>query len=506
YFAKHRLFTGINVIGLALGLAAFLLMQAYIRFERSYDAYFSDSEDIYRVSVHSFSNGGEVKDAMMYHPAARAMEDELPEVIRAGVVLSLDETSFRMHGEPVYESGVLWADSTFLHMFDYKVVYGRRADMLNKPNQVVLTESKARAYFGNENPIGQTMEALSRGNLLLTVSGVIEDVPDNTHLKFDMLVSDATFVDRFDYGEWNWNNHYVYLQLQPGTDPADLEPKFDQMIRKYHEVEEGDKLTERWVAMKVSDIHLQSDYTYETEAPGNARSIQVIQIIALFILIIAWVNYINLTTARAVDRAKEVGLRKVVGAVKVQLIVQFFIDAMLVNAVAAVLAVGLAELVLPMYHRLVGIELYEHVFNNFTFLQQVGLFFLLGTFITGAYPSLVLSRFTPAVVLKGKYQHSRQGLWLRKGLVTLQFATSLVLIAGSLLVYQQMQFLRKQDRGLDANYVVGLQRANFNDDEDDQTDVQRFESMRDILRQHSSIVTVGGAESLPGSSSTDLSS
>ncbi|HAA20287.1 MAG TPA: hypothetical protein DCP28_16540, partial [Cytophagales bacterium] len=202
----------------------------------------------------------------------------------------------------------------------------------------------------------------------------------------------------------------------------------------------------------------------------------------------------------------EVGLRKVVGAVKSQLVIQFFIDALLVNAVAALLAIGLAELVLPMYHVLVGIELFDHAVTNPYFLQQVGIFFLLGTCITGAYPSLVLSRFTPAVVLKGKYHRSRQGLWLRKGLVTLQFATSLVLIAGSLLVYRQMQFLRQQERGLDAHYVVGLQRANFADEAEDGADVQRFESLRDILRQHSSIETVGGVESLPGSSSNSLSS
>ena len=509
YFAKHRMFTTIHVVGLALGLAAFLLMRAYIQFERSYDTFHADADQLYRLSVHFIGEGGtEVKDAMMYHPAVKALVEEVPEIQAASAVRPLNEVAFRQHGEAVYEKGGLWADSTFLQLFDYPVIYGERSQMLNEPYQVVLTESKARVYFGEGNPVGKTMELLWWGIPPLTVTGVIADVPENTHLKFDMLISNPTFSFRYDFEKWNYNNHYVFVKLGPGANANQLPSKLEAIQRKYQypDEDEGETLDEYWKANAVAGIHLTSDYTYEPEAPGNLRSLQVLEIIALFILIVAWVNYINLTTARAVDRAKEVGLRKVVGATRGQLITQFFVDALLINALATLFALAIAELVLPAYHTLIGLHLAPHVWEYPNFLRQLGGLFLLGTFITGAYPSLVLSQYTPATILKGKFRHSRQGLWLRKGLVTLQFTTSLVLISGTLLVYQQMQFIRQQNLGLDADYVVGLRRDNFPNDEQREASEQRFISFRDRLRTHSAIESVGGISQLPGVAQAGISS
>ena len=497
---RHKLFTTINILGLAIGLASFLLISEYVRFEESYDRFFTDADRIYRLSTVQVANR-EVgdKDAMIYHPGPQALKDELPEVEEATVTYKFDELIFRQGESVVQEKGVVSADSNFFKVFDYRIIQGSPKTMLTEPYSLVLSESKAAFYFGDQDPLGQTLEVLGEFNRPFKVTGVMQDVPENTHYKFDLLVSDGSIRDKAEREGWSWNNYYGFIKLREHAAPASLSNKLEAFAKKYT----GEDTNERFTLYPVPDIHLQSDYSFEAEIPGSEKAVSFLRLIALFILLIAWVNYINLSTARAVNRAKEVGLRKVVGAVKGQLISQFLLEALLVNLVAALLALLVSELLLPYFNQLVGKPVAPHVWNHSRFLLSLLLFFLIGTFVSGFYPALVLSGFRPVAVLKGKFRNSRSGARLRKGLVIMQFAASVVLTAATFIVFRQVQFMQGRDLGIDTDYAVGFRLPNVPDDQQEahRTTVQSF---NEVLRTHTAIEAVGGTSNLPGGDGADI--
>ena len=501
---RQKLFTTINILGLAIGLASFLLISEYVRFEESYDRFFTDADRIYRLSTVQLTNGQvqvEDKDAMTYHPGPQAMKDELPEVEEATVTYKFDELIFRQDESVIQEQGVISADSNFFRVFDYQIIRGSPKTMLTEPYSLVLTESKAVFYFGDQDPLGQTLEILGEFDRSFKVTGVIQDVPENTHYRFNMLISDGSIKDKAEREGWNNNNYYGFVKLREHVTPASLHDKLKAFAKKY----QGKDTKERFTLYPVPDIHLRSDYTYEAEIPGSEKAVNFLRLIAWFILLIAWANYINLSTARAVNRAKEVGLRKVVGAVKGQLIGQFLLEALLVNLIAALLALLVSELLLPYFNQLVGKPVAPHVWNNASFLLSLLLFFLIGTFVSGFYPALVLSGFRPVAVLNGKFRNSRSGTRLRKGLVVVQFAASVVLIAATFIVFRQVQFMQGKDLGINTDYVVGFRLPNV---PDDQRETQRttVQSFSDALRTHSAIEVVGGTSHPPGGGGADISS
>lgn len=499
---RHKLFTTINISGLAFGLAAFLLINEYIRFEESYDSFFEESEQIYRLSTVQVIHGEiGVKDAMTYQPAAKVLKDELPEIIAYTTSYKFDELIFRKGESVIQEKNVISADSNFFKIFDYQVLQGSPEDILAEPNALVLTESKAKFYFGDQNPLGETLQILGNFNRPFKVTGIIEDVPENTHYKFDILISDESIKDRSDYNSWNAFNYYSYVKLEKQVNISTLNDKLEALSKKY----KGEETSQRFDLHPIQDIHLKSDFTFEAEIPGSEKAVSFMKIIALFILIIAWVNYINLSTARAVDRAKEVGLRKVIGAYKMQLIGQFLLEALLVNLLAAILALLISELALPYFHQLIGKEITLHVWNYYPFLQNLLVFFILGTLVSGFYPALVLSGFKPVAVLKGKYRNSKSGAMLRKGLVVVQFTASIVLIAGTFIVYRQLQFMQGKDLGISTDYVVGFNMPSVEGDQQEAHN-SKVESFKEALRNHNAIETVGGTSNLPGGDGADINS
>jgi putative ABC transport system permease protein len=499
---RHQLFSGINILGLALGLSAFLLIQEYVNFEKSYDTHYDKADQFYRVSTFEVINDVvEAKDAMATYGAGKVLAEELPEVLDYTVTLKFDELIFRKAKNVIHEKKVISGDSNFLKLFTYRVLQGSAATMLNEPNSLVLTESKAIDYFGEENALGKTIEILGDFNRSFVVTGVIEDIPDNTHYKFDIIMSDKSIVDRFDYNDWDWNNYYVYLRLVPEFDKAALDEKLAAITKKY----EGEHSNSLWDIHPVSGIHLTSDFTFEPEMPGNAKAVSFLAIISIFILIIAWVNYINLSTARAVDRAQEVGLRKVVGAFRAQLILQFLFESFMINFLASLLAFIILEASLPLYHSIIGTVITTHVWNHTPILINLAIFFIAGTFVSGLYPALVLSSFKPAYFMKGKYQHSRGGIFLRQGLVVVQFVTSLILIAGTFIVSWQVNYMRGADLGINTEYVVGFPMPSVND-EQYETHETSVETFKEALRNHSAIESVGGTSNLPGGDGADINS
>ncbi|MEM6841249.1 MAG: ABC transporter permease [Bacteroidota bacterium] len=499
---KHKLATTINILGLAIGLASFLLISEYVRFEESYDRFFTDADHIYRLSTVQRVNGEvRVKDAMTYYPAPKVLKDELPEVKEATVTYKFEEIIIRREESVIQEKQVIAADSNFFKVFDYRIIQGSSETMLTEPYALVLTESKAKFYFGDQDPIGQTLEVLGEFNRTFNVTGVIQDVPENTHYKFDILISGSSIKERVGQDNWNDFTFYAFVKLDQYTKLSPLDKKLTALSKKYL----GDETNLFFTLFPVADIHLKSDYTYEAESPGSERAVVFLRVISVFILLIAWVNYVNLSTARAVNRAKEVGLRKVVGAVKGQLIGQFLLEAVLVNLLAAFLALLVSELLLPYFNQLVGKQLLPHVWNQPPFLLSLLVFFIIGMFVSGFYPALVLSGFRPIEVLKGKFRNARGGARLRKGLVVVQFAASVVLIAATFIVFRQVQFMQGRDLGIDTDYVVGVSLPQVADGQW-KVHNQRVASFSDLLQNHVAVETVGGTSYLPGGSGDDIDS
>lgn len=499
---RQKLFTFINVVGLAFGLAAFLLINEYVKFERSYDSFYTNSDQIYRLSTLEIANGVvDVKDAMAYPQGARVLYEELPEIVNHTTSLKFDGLTFRKGTKVFWEKSVVSADTNFLKVFNYSVLQGSINDMLKEPYSVVLTKTKAQFYFGDENPIGQTLEVLDYYNRPFEVTGVIDDVPDNTHYKFDMLISHRSVEKRGDFNSWNSNNYYGYMVLEPTADYEEVNGKLKILSNKYL----GEETTSFFDISPIKDIHLKSDYTYEPEMTGNDQAVNFMAIISFFILVIAWINYINLSTARAVQRAKEVGLRKVIGASKGQLIIQFLLEALAVNFLAALLALLISEVSLPFYNSLIGTSLTDHVWQYWPIIQSLLVFFLLGTLISGFYPALILSRFNPVVVLKGAFSTSQKGVLLRKGLVMFQFAASIVLIAGTLIVSKQLRFMQDKEIGIDVDYVIGFVIPEVNQEQREAHN-SKIITFKEELRNYSAIENIGATSNLPGGTSSDINS
>ena len=499
---KHRMFTFINIIGLTIGLIGFLLIGEYIQFERSYDTHFKDSDQIYRVSTMEIINGAVLgKDAMFPRPTAQALMDDIPEVTEATSSYVLDQFFIRYKDGAIDEKRVISGDSSFLNIFTYEVLNGNAKTLLTEPNTIVLTESKAQFYFGNQNPVGQTLEVLGSYNRLFTVTGVIEDTPETTHYKFDIIVSDESLVNRRDYSQWNWSNSYTFARLREGILPEQLDDKLAAFGKKYYD----EDMESVFTLFPVTDIHLRSVFTFEPELTGSERTVDFMFLISIFIIVIAWVNYVNLSTARAIDRSKEVGLRKVIGAVRSQLISQFLLEAFIINTLAAVFALITAELLIPYFNYLVGMSIIDHVWNYPPFLLKLGIFFVIGALVSGFYPALVLSSFKPIASLKGTYRNSKNGILLRKGLVIFQFAISIILIAGTFITHRQVDYMLNKDLGMKTDFVVGISMPRPAPGQGAEL-VSRVRTFRAQLEQHASIDIVRGTSDLPGGGAADINS
>lgn len=499
---KHKPYTAIHILGLAFGLAAFLLINQYTSFEKSYDTFHYQPDQLYRLTTDNIVEGQyQVGDAMSFAPSGKALMEELPEVVSYTTTCKTWRMIFKKGDEPIEEENVIAVDSNFLNLFNYPLLKGKKGNILNKPNTIVLTESMAQKYFGNADPVGQSIEMLGRYNRPFEVVGILKEVPQNTHYRFNALISLKSIQERIERDAWNGFNYYTYLLLDKNADLEQLNAKLPPLAKKYI----GEESNLYFNLQPVPDIHLQSDLTFEPEIHGSDKAVNFLSIISLFILIIAWVNYVNLSTARAVERAKEVGLRKVVGARKRQLIGQFLVESLLINFLGAVAAIMLAELLLPYFNNLVGKTVLTTVWTNPAFLTKLAIFFLIGTFAAGFYPAMVLSSFSPIGVLRGSYSRSKQGVLLRKGLVIVQFAASLILIANTVIVYQQVNYMTNRDKGIDINKVIGFQNPQSNR-EDREAYASKYEAFSEAMEKLDGVEKIGSMSNIPGGGSSDVSS
>ena len=497
---KHKTYAAINILGLSISLSAFFLISMYTSFEKSYDTQFTNSDRIYRLTTDMIQDDVlGTRDAMSFYPSGKALTQELPEVLQYTSTYKFNEVIFSKDNKVRTEKMIVGADSNFFKIFDHKVIYGGLDDALNDPYSLVLTASKAKSYFGDENPVGKSIEVLSGLNRNFKITAVIEDGGENTHYKFDILMSINSIMERVKNDGWNGFNYYTYLLLDENVDIDATRTKLPALSDKY--IGEDNSLV--FNLQPLESIHLYSDFTYEPEIHGSADAVQFLGLIALFVLIIAWVNYINLSTARALDRAKEVGLRKVIGAKKPQLIAQFLVESMIINFFALAIAVALAELCLPFFRDLVGKSLMAHIWSTESFYLLVIVFFLLGSFLSGFYPAFILSGFKPTTVLRGKYKNSKGGSILRKGLVIVQFAISLVLIASTFIVIRQVDFMREKDKGFDIDNTVAFVTPRAAAGEDRGPKLQAFKKS---LENESAIISIGATSNIPGGGSSDINS
>ncbi|MEM6317934.1 MAG: ABC transporter permease [Bacteroidota bacterium] len=500
--AKHRLYSFIHILGLALGLAAFLLINQYTKFEKSYDRFHEQADNIYRLTTDQVINGQMgVRDAMTFAPAGAVLQAELPEVIGTTTTFKRRRMVFQKNGQPVEEKGVIAVDSNFLNIFSYELIAGDKSSLFGEPYTMVLTEKQARKYFGDQSPIGQTIHVLGNFNRPFKVTGVLANTPANTHYRFDVLISLKSYTQRVQRDAWNGYNYYSYLKLSSSADVEKIKPLLPSLTKKY--LGEDNKLV--FNLQPVPSVHLHSNLTFEPQPHGSAEAVIFLDIISIFILIIAWINYINLSTARATERAKEVGLRKVVGAKKGQLIGQFFIESLFINLLGAIVAVGIAQLALPYFNSIVGQKVLTTIWKNSDVLQQLAIFCGLGTIITGIYPAFVIAGFRPIRVLKGNFQKTRHGLLLRKGLVVFQFTASLGLIAATLIVYQQIKYMTNRDLGIDTEQVIGFNNA-FVPNLSSEAYESQYRAFCETLRNQTGISQVASISSLPGGGSSEIGS
>lgn len=499
---KDNMFTLINVLGLATGLAVALLIIQYVRFELSYEKSYPLSDRIVRVTM-DYLNGGalDAQDAEMYPPVgARALRDmnEIVNFTRA-YPLRKPNVTVQLGDKYFLVNNVYAVDSSFFSMFGYPLLRGSGKDLFTQPRQVVLTKSLALTYFNTLNVVGKTLKIPgTKGTMLLDIVGVVPDSPANTHLKFDMIVSYPTMISDFGENEDNWNNNntYTYLQLDENT----TNEAFTKSLTAFSDrlISEKKIVNERVVAQKISDIHLYSHKTYETEPNGEARSVYFLLGVAILVLLTAFVNYVNLTTSKSLDRAREIGMRKVVGSTRNQIRTQIFLETVLVNLLAGIAAVGFVAALQSVFVDMAGLPKGFTVFADAFFWNSLCAFLLLSICISGFYPAFVLSSFDPVMVLKGNFSRSVKGTFLRKSLVVFQFTITIILLVQTFAVYRQVKFLRQQSLGLNIDHTLVVQAPVASHAGQD------FGAFRQMLLDQSQIKSVSFSGTVPGLGSTQM--
>ncbi len=488
---RHKAFSFINIMGLAVGMTACFLIYMYVSFETSYDNFHSKADRIYRVVSDVITPSETDKIGITSAPVAINAKKDFPEVEDA-VRVTRDELLVHKGDIKFQEKNSLLADSTLFNVFDFPLISGDKKTALKEPMSIVLSQTAAKKYFGNTNPLGQQVQ-LTGAAINATVTGVMKDIPENSQIKADMLVSMSSFKAMYGRAtqDSEWTNHgfYTYILLKPHADAKALEKKFPAFMEFHHGADAKKLQMHDDLSLEpLRDVYLKSKRDgYET---GSINNIRIFSIIGVFILLIACINFINLTTARGAERAKEVGIRKVVGAARFQLARQFIGESIIICFIAFLLSIFLCSLLLPLFNQLAGKQISTGIFNHP--LNIAGLFLLslgIGIF-AGFYPSLVLSAFKPVTVLKGSFATGNKGLILRKSLVVFQFAISIVLIVGTIVVFTQLNYMRNQDLGFSKDQTIVI---NTNFDNNKNAFKQSLSSIPGVISStYSSSVPGGG--------------
>lgn len=497
---RYKAYSAINIIGLAIGIAASLLILMYVRYELSFDRYHENLERIFRINLQGSMMGQDFLASTSPYPLAATLVNEFPEVENATRLRPLFSEPMVQLGDIRYqEANVFHADPEFFEIFSYDILEGDPQSALTDPNTLVISESIARKYFPNGNAVGQILRFNDDDDLRVTA--VMQDVPANSHFHPEILISFST-DDRHDSQVWVSNNIQTYLLIRPDTNPANLEENIQTLVGKYvaPQIESGIGITyEEFLASggnwaygmtALTDIHLDSSVEGGIEPSGNIAYVYTFQAVAVFILLLACINFMNLSTARSANRAREIGVRKVMGAVRGQLVFQFLLESILITLLALLIALPLVMALLPSLNAITD----RHM-EIAMLLNPLGIFYLLvfavsiGT-LSGSYPAFYLSRFHPQEVLKGALSSGGRNVWLRGGLVVFQFAISITLITATLIVFNQLNFMQNKPLGFDKEQVLVVDRGFALG--------EQLDSFKTRIKQLPGVINASSSQHMPG--------
>lgn len=490
----------VNILGLTMGITFSLFLIFYIKDELSYDKHYEKADRIFRINTYIQEKDKNTDWTLTQFPLGPTLKKDYPEVEEQVRILSRERTLFKNGDNNFYETKVYYADSTIFNVFSHKFVEGSAATALMEPFSIVISKTLAEKYFGKKtSAIGKTLRTVYD---VYKVNAVIEDVPKNSHIRFDMLISMSTLLrgnNQGGQGNWGNFNNFTYVLLKSGTNAQAFNKKLVDVYKKYAEpVFKQFNITMRYDLQPITAIHLHSNLQYEPEELGSTSYIWIFSAVAFFMLLIACINYMNLTTARSARRAKEIGIRKVTGSSKRQLVAQFLGESLLTSLVAVLLSVLLVSLLLSMFNSISG-----KTFTIHALLQPSNILLLLGVFlftglVGGSYPAFYLSGFKPVGILKGALSKASGNINLRRTLVVLQFSISMIMLICTWVVYSQLSYLRKKDLGFNKDQVMTV---TVNTGEDERGKIL---AMNNDFRSLPGIKDVGTGNSYPGAPNVNL--
>ena len=506
---KHRRFSAINIAGLVIGMAACLLIMQYVSFELSYDQANKNAKDIYRVVNDRFQNGKLIQHGTItYSAVGKAMNDDFDEVILNTRVEPGGEQVITYGEKRLIEDSIFYVENSFFSMFSYPLIAGDKNSLLNDPYSVLLSETLTKKIFDYKGKdagkfIGKALK-IGNDSILYKIDGIFKDVPENSHLQFHLLISYKTLISygwkAADYS-FTESDFWHYVQLKPGADYKALNKRMDAFSQKHFNGNKVSGSDEKFYLQPLSKAHLYSDFEYEIGIVGKSSVVWGLLVIALFIICIAWINYINLATARSVERAREVGIRKVVGGRRKQLISQFLLESAIINLFAILLALLLVYLIQPLFNNLLERNLspsylFTKGLNGYSISISLVLIVIAGILLSGFYPAFVLSAFKPITVLKGKLVSSKKGIFLRKGLVIGQFTITVALIIGSWVVLSQLKFMNEKELGFHPEQIMVIKPPSFTNW--DSTFIDKMNSFKEEIKQLTFVKGATTSWNVPG--------
>ncbi|OQY05327.1 MAG: hypothetical protein B6I20_01525 [Bacteroidetes bacterium 4572_117] len=493
---RFRTYSLINILGLSIGLASFIIIMLYVFDEYSYDRYHENSDKIFRVtSVMDFNGVGEESSSQPF-PMGAALLKEYPEYIENYVrFFNLQKSVFTVvYEEQIFnEKRFFYTDTSIFNVFDYQLISGDKDSVLVRPFTMVITKSTALKYFGNEDPIGKVLKVDNYFEFEIT--GVVADVPQQSHFEFDFLASFNTLSHMLrnekTLKSWIWNPCWTYVLLKEDKQAENLEAKLTEFGNKYLKINEGD--TYNLFLQPLTDIHLKSHLDYEIQKNNKEEYVKILMIIAILILVIASINFINLATAGAANRAKEIGVKKIVGAAKIQLIIQFLVESLIITFISLLIAISLVEFFLPAFGAISGkVISYDFRFRFETISGLIILGFITA-FISGIYPALFMSGIKPIRLLQGVIRQGSNSTKFRKILVLIQFSISILLIIGTIGIFKQLKYLHTADLGFENKQIIILSSENGNM-------AWKFEKFKKLLLEKKVIQNVTGMDYVIGQS------
>ncbi|MEM6842593.1 MAG: ABC transporter permease [Bacteroidota bacterium] len=506
----NKVYALINILGLAIGLTAALFIFQYVQFEKSYDSFHENANHIYRVIMQINRPGNqEPPQQWALSSFAPIIKKECPEVADYARIYKHKTNDFTISysaedgtsPQDFLEESVFYADASFMRMFSFPLILGDSAS-LGEPNSILLSERLVQKLFGNDwnsaKPIGKILTINGESNFM--IRGVFADIPENSHIKFEALLSLTTLANELQYDTEMRHPFPTYLQVDPQADTQQLTEKIMRLSEQYYgETMKGWGVEENIISLQpLRDTHLHSfGFKRESEVRGDATTVQFLLIAGCFTLILAWINYMNLSTARALKRAKEVGIRKVAGARRGQLIMQFLLEALLINLLSLVVALTLCQLLLPYFTGLVQKEVpITTLLKESSVLTGISLAIFLGTLLSGGYSAFVLSSFKAASTLKGKFHTSTQSILLRKGLIVFQFIISIGLIIGMFSIYQQLGFMKNYEKGYNQSQKLIVRAPQITRDQYG----AHYQSFKNSVKEISEVGEVTSSFLSPGDS------